>query len=109
MAIDWAKVGNQLGQSVGGVVGAAWQNASVGANAQFKAIIAVGQEIEQKKDSLSQLEYNSLKIMQQRALEGILQTYQGISLDIAEQAAAAAWNVVAGAIKTAYPILGFLP
>ncbi len=44
--------------------------------------------------------------MQQRALEGVLQAYEGISLDMAQQAAAAAWNVVAGAIETAYPALG---
>ncbi len=108
MAIDWGKVGTQLEKSVGGVVGGAWQNAAAGASAQFKAIVAVGQSIEQQKDSLTQLEYNSLKLMQQRALEGILQTYQGISIDIAEQAAAAAWNVVAAALKTAYPALAFL-
>jgi hypothetical protein len=108
MAIDWTKVGTQLESSVGGVVGTAWKNAAAGASAQFKAIVAVGQNIEQQKDSLTQVEYNSLKLMQQRALEGVLQTYQGISLDVAEQAAAAAWNVVATALKTAYPALGFL-
>ena len=108
MAIDWTKVGTQLESSVGGVVGTAWKNAAAGASAQFKAIVTVGQNIEQQKDSLTQVEYNSLRLMQQRALEGVLQTYQGISLDVAEQAAAAAWNVVATALKTAYPALGFL-
>jgi hypothetical protein len=37
-----------------------------------------------------------------------LQTFAGISLDIAQQAAAAAWNVIVTALKTAYPALGLV-
>jgi hypothetical protein len=108
MAINWTNVGKQVEESVGQIVGPAWQNASSGASSQFAAIIAAGQRIEQNKDDMQQIEYDSLKLMQQRALDGVLQTYAGISLDIAQQAAAAAWTVVAGAIKTAYPVLGFI-
>ncbi len=108
MAIDWSSVGNQMGASVKGVVGPAWQNASTGASVQFAALLAAGQQIELNKDSMKQEEYDSLKLMQQRALEGVLQAYEGITLDIAEAAAAEAWGVLVSALKTAYPALAIL-
>jgi hypothetical protein len=108
MAIDWSTVSSQMGTAVEDVVGPAWQNASTGASVQFAALIAAGQQIELNKDSMKQAEYDSLKLMQQRALEGVLQAYEGIALDVAEEAASAAWDVLAGTIKTAYPALAFL-
>jgi hypothetical protein len=108
MAINWTNVLNQVEQAVGGVIGAAWQNASAGASTQFAAIIAAGQKIEQNKNAMQQAEHDSLKLMQQRALDGVLQTYVGISLDVAQQAAAAAWSVITQALKTAYPALGLV-
>jgi hypothetical protein len=108
MAINWSSVGNQIGPAVGGIVGAAWQNAAAGASTQFAALVAAGAQIEANRDTMQQAEYDSLKLMQQRALEGVLLTYAGISLDVAEQAAAAAWDIVATALKTAYPALAFL-
>ncbi len=107
MAINWNTVETQIEQAVSGIVGGAWQNAGAGASAQFAAIIAVGKQIEQDQESnapaMQQPDYDSLKLMQQRALDGVLQTYVGISLDIAQQAAGAAWNVLVNAVKTAYP------
>jgi hypothetical protein len=108
MAIDWSSVGSQMGASVKGVVGPAWQNASTGASVQFAALLAAGQQIELNKDSMQQAEYDSLKLMQQRALEGVLQSYEGITLDVAEEAACAAWEILVSAISTAYPALAFL-
>lgn len=108
MAVNWSSVSGQIGHAVSGVVGPAWQNAAGGASTQFAALVAAGQQIEQNRDTLSQLEYNSLKLMQQRALEGVLLTYQGIAIDIAEQAAAAAWNVLVSALSSAYPALGIV-
>jgi hypothetical protein len=108
MAINWTTVESQIGREVGMTVGPAWQNAVHGASAQFAAIIAAGREIENGRDSMQQAEYDSLKLMQQRALDGVLQTFAGISLDIAQQAAAAARNVIVTALKTAYPALGLV-
>lgn len=105
MAVDWTTVGAEIEQAIGGVVGAGWRNASAGAATQVAAIIATGQQIEKTKDSMTQAEYNSLKLMQQRAMQGVLETYEGISLDVAQQAAGAAWNVVAAALNAAYPML----
>jgi hypothetical protein len=39
----------------------------------------------------------------------VLQAYEGIAIDTAQQAAAAAWSVVIGALKTAYPALALIP
>lgn len=108
MTINWTNVATQLEKAVASIVGSAWQNASTGASTQLAAIVAAGRQIEQDKSSMQQAEYDSLKLMQQRAFEGVLQTYEGISLDVAEQAAAAAWNVIADALKTAYPALGLV-
>jgi len=108
MAINWTTVERQIEQAVKGVVGGAWQNAAAGASAQFAALIAVGKQIEADRDSMQQAEYDSLKLMQRRALHGVLQAGAGISLDIAEQAAAAAWNVLVTAVKTAYPAIGLV-
>ena len=109
MAINWNTVSTDVGQAVGKVLGGAWGNVSPGASAQIAAIVAVGQSIENNRATMTQSDYNMLKLMQQRALEGVLQSYAAISLVVAEQAAAAAWSVVAAALKTAYPVLGFVP
>jgi hypothetical protein len=108
MTVSWTKTETLIEQAVSKTVGAAWQIASSGASTQFAALIAAGKQIEQKKDTLKQAEYDSLKLMQQRALEGVLLTYQGISLDMAQLAAAAAWTALAGALKSAYPAIGIL-
>jgi hypothetical protein len=103
MAINWTTVERQIEQAVGGIVGTAWQNAASGASAQLAELIAAGQQIEADRKNMQQAEYDSLKLMEQRALDGVLQTFAGISRDIAEQAAAAAWNVLVDAVKAAYP------
>ena len=108
MAVDWGSVLTKIELAVGNVIGDAWPGAASGASTQFQAIVSAGKQIEQKRASLGQDDYEGLMLMQKRALEGVLQTYVGISLNVAEQAAASAWNVVATALKTAYPALAFL-
>ena len=108
MAINWDTVTTNMGKAVCGVVGEAWSSIPAGASTQLAAVIAVGQSIEQNKGALTQAEYDTLKNMQKNALQGVLQAYEGISLDIAQQAAAAAWSVIVGALKTAYPTIGLL-
>jgi hypothetical protein len=108
VAINWTTVGKDIAQAVSNVVGPAWQNASAGASVQFAEVIAAGEEIEQSQASMTPQDYDDLKLMQQRALAGVLQTYSGISRDVAEQAAATAWGVIVSALKAAYPALAFL-
>ncbi|GEM_PF-6600994 len=108
MAINWNTVSTNVGQAVGKVLGGAWGTVSQGASTQIAAVVAAGQSIENNKDTMTQADYNMLKLMQQRAMEGVLQSYSAVSLVVAEQAAAAAWGVVAAALKAAYPALAFL-
>jgi hypothetical protein len=108
MAIDWSTVGSSVEQAVTSVVGADWGVVAPAAKAQLSALVQTAQAIEADKDNMSAAEYNGLRLSQQRALEGVLSAYAAISIVVAEQAAAAAWNVVAQALKAAYPALSFL-
>ena len=89
-------------------VGADWRVVAPAAKAQITALLQIAQAIEAGRNDLSPDEYDALRLSQQRALEGVLASYAAISIVVAEQAAAAAWNVVAQALKTAYPALSFL-
>jgi hypothetical protein len=108
MAIDWSSVGGAVEQAVASVLGADWGIVGPAARAQISALVQTAQAIEADKDNMSGDEYDVLRLTQQRALEGVLSAYAAISIVAAEQAAAAAWNVVAQALKTAYPALSFL-
>ena len=108
MAIDWSKVGSSVEKAVSDVLGADLNIVVPAAKAQIAALIQIGQSIEDDRDTLSLAEYNGLRLSQQRAVEGVLSAQEGISIVVAEQAAAAAWDAVAQALKTAYPVLGFL-
>lgn len=108
MEIDWTSVGSSVEQAVASVLGADWRVVAPAAKAQITALMQTAQEIEASKDDLSPDEYDALRLTQQRALEGVLSAYAAISIVVAEQAAAAAWNAVAQALKAAYPALSFL-
>jgi hypothetical protein len=108
MPVDWDAVAGQAAQAVAGIIGNTVQGLSAGAQAQVTALVQIGQQIEQNRGSMQQAEYDSLKLMQQRALKGVLQTYEAIAADVAQQAAAAAWGVLVTALKGAYPTLGVL-
>lgn len=101
MAIDWGSVAKQVDAAVGGILGKDWGTAYSGASAQIAALVQIGQSIELNDARMSADDYKSLQLMEQRAIEGVLQTYQSITIIAAEQAAAAAWNVVAQALKAA--------
>ena len=108
MAIDWSNIGSAVEQAVAAVVGADWAIVRPAARAQLTALVEIAQAIEADRDNMSAAEYNGLRLSQQRALEGVLASYAAISIVVAEQAAAAAWSVVAQALRTAYPALSFL-
>lgn len=99
--INWTQVGADVEQAVMSVLGANWQTVSSSADVQLQAMIAIGQNIERDyaAGNLDQDEYNSLRSMQKNALEGILSGYDAIGIVVAEQAAAAAWGVVANALS----------
>ena len=108
MPVDWNGVAGQVTQAISGIIGSNAKVLSAGAQTQVTALVQVGVQIEQDRDSLQQVEYDSLKLMQQRALKGVLQTYEAIAADVAQEAAAAAWDVLVTALKSAYPTIGLL-
>jgi len=108
MAINWSTVSADVSTAIGNVIGASWGSMSSGGSSQIAAIVAAGQSIENSRATMTQVDYDMLRLMQQRAMEGVLQSYAAISLVVAEQAAAAAWGVVSAALKAAYPALGFI-
>jgi len=108
MAIDWTKTGNDVEQAVKAALGNDWNTVSKPVSTQIQALLAVAKSIEDEKDTITKVEYDALCLSQKEALEGVLSTYQAISEVVLEQAVAAAWNVVAQALKTAYN-LPFIP
>jgi hypothetical protein len=100
-AINWGQVGNDVRTAVMNVLGGAWGTASRAAVPQIEAMITIGQDIARDAGSgaLTQSEYDSLKSMEKNALEGILSAYEAVGIVAAEQAATAAWNVLANALR----------
>lgn len=112
MSINWSQVEASVVSAVKGVLKGDWSAVSAGAQAQIKALVHAGQEIEIALNSnppqISKSDYQALMVSAHRAIEGVLQTYEAIGIVIAEQAAAAALNVVVNALKTAFPAISFL-
>ena len=108
MAIDWSTVGRDVENAVVGVLGANFQVVRRAAQAQIAALVSTGQSIEAEKDEMTALEYQSLEDANRGALAGVLHTIEGITIVVAEQAAAAAWQVVASALKASLG-LPFIP
>jgi hypothetical protein len=100
MAIDWTQVSKNIEAAVVDVIKGNWSTVSAAAGPQIQAMISIGQSIEQSHNqgNLTPLEYNILRSAQKNALEGILTSYEAISIVVAEQAADAAWNVISQAL-----------
>jgi hypothetical protein len=102
---DWNQVANDAIAAATGVLDEDWPIVSAGATAQIKTLISVAADAETSAEEtppgITPDEYASLKLSQQRALEGILTTYKAIGIVVAEQAAAAVWNVVETAFSAA--------
>jgi hypothetical protein len=103
MPIDWQQVATGVKKAVLQVLGNSWQTVSSAAGPQLEAMASVGESIEQSYNAhtLTVEEYQSLRSMQKNALEGILSSYEAIGIVVAEQAAAAAWNVISQALLKA--------
>lgn len=69
------------------------------ATAQITALVENAKTIEDNKSSMTADEYEMVKRIQTRALSGVLAGFEAIGIVAAEQAAEAAWNVVAAALK----------
>jgi|SRR5580693_4866933 hypothetical protein len=98
---DWSIVATNALKAAENVIGAAWPAVASSASAQVAALVATAKYIEDNEAVMTQLEYETARLNQQRALEGVLSGYAAITIVMAQQAAEAAWNVVLAALKTA--------
>jgi len=98
MAIDQQVLQDAL-KAAADVLGTKFAFVRTAATAQITALVANAKDIEDNKGSMTQAEYEMVKRIQTRALEGVLAGYEAIGIVAAEQAAQAAWNVVAAALR----------
>ncbi len=112
MAIDWSAVATAAENAAKAQINVDWGVISTGVGPQLQALVTVGTSIEEAMTAdpptLTPPQCQSLVTSTKRALDGVLQAYEAIGIVVAEQAAAAAAGAVVSALKTAYPILGFL-
>ena len=102
MPIDWGQVGLATLVAAKNIVGANWAHVAIPAAEQIKALVAIGEHIEAEHAAgrMTQENYDMLRSMEKNAVEGVLSADKGIGIVIAEQAAAAAWDVVETALGT---------
>jgi hypothetical protein len=100
-AVNWAQVLQESINAAKDVLAGKWPLVQQAASAQITALIENAKSIEDNKADMTQDEYELVKRIQTRALSGVLAGFEAIGIVAAEQAAAAAWNVAAGALKTA--------
>jgi hypothetical protein len=112
MSVDWSATEQKAISAIKDVLSGAWGDVATGASAQVKALVSIGASVEaaiqSDPPSITQSDYQALLLSAQRALDGVLQTYEAVGIVIAEQAAAAAVNVVVTALKQANPAIAFL-
>ncbi|MCR0985232.1 hypothetical protein [Roseomonas populi] len=68
---------------------------------QTAAMVSNGRFIEENKETMTAEEYEMIQRIQIRATEGVFKAFEGIGIVAAQQAAEAAWEVVAEALRAA--------
>jgi hypothetical protein len=101
MAIDAGVVLQDALKAAAEVLGEKFALVRTAATAQVTALVANAADIEANQASMTKAEYEMVKRIQTRALAGVLAGYEAIGIVAAEQAAEAAWNVVAAALREA--------
>jgi hypothetical protein len=99
--VDWESVLVNALSAAKDVLADKWPMARRAATAQMAALIENARGIEDDKASLTPDEYELVKRIQKRAFAGVLAGFEAIGIVTAEQAAEAAWNVVADSLRTA--------
>ncbi len=98
---DWNAVLTQAVNAARTILADKWPSVAQSATIQITALVQNGAYIAANRSTMDDDEYSSIKLNQQRALEGVLSGYEAISITVAEQAAAAAWGIVEDAISRA--------
>jgi hypothetical protein len=100
MAVEWAQVLTDAIKAAESRLGGNWTLVQQAATIQVTALIENAKSIEDNKNAMTPDEYEFVKRIQTRALSGVLAGFEAIGIVAAEQAAEAAWNVAAAALKT---------
>ena len=104
---DWSTTATEATAAAERILAGAGRRAAIAAATQVAAMAATAAQMEEDYLStpprLSALEYQALKQAQINALQGILSAYEAVGDLAAEQAAQAAWDVIADALKTFIP------
>jgi hypothetical protein len=99
--VDWGSVLVGALSAAEDVLTDKWPLARRAATAQMAALVENAKGIEDDKAAMTPDEYELVKRIQKRAFAGVLAGFEAIGIVAAEQAAEAAWNVVADALRTA--------
>jgi hypothetical protein len=100
-AVNWNTVAQQAIAAAQHSLGASWNTAASGAIHSIQLLVQTAQYIAANSATLDQRDRELLTDNQQLAMKNVLLGCEDISIAAAEQAAAAAWNVVQGALATA--------
>ncbi len=98
---DWSVVLNNAVDAARGVIGSKWPSVAQSATTQIAALVENAASIESNRETMTRHQYETVMINQKRALSGVLSGFEAISIVIAEQAADAAWQVAAVALRGA--------
>jgi hypothetical protein len=97
---DWSTVLQQATTAAANSLGGTWDTVSQTAEHSVQMLVDTGAYIETNKASLSTDDCNLLVSNQALAMKNVLLGYEAIGIASAEQAVAAAWDVVSSALQT---------
>jgi hypothetical protein len=100
-AVDWNTVAQQAITAVANSLGASWTSVSGAATHSIQLLVQTAQYIAANSATLDQTDQKLLTDNQQLAMKNVLLGYEDVGIVAAEQAIAAASNVVQGALTTA--------
>ncbi len=101
MAVDWDKVLSNAGQAALSKLNSNLPLVANAVKAQTAAMVANGKFIEENKHLMTAAEYDMVKRSHTLAAESVFKSFEAIGIVAAQQAAEAAWDVMAAALKTA--------
>ena len=99
-ATDWTTVFQQATAAAATSLAASWNSVSQTAEHSVQMLVDTAAYIELNKSSLSTDDCNLLTSNQTLAMKNVLLGYEAIGIVAAEQAVAAAWDVVSSALQS---------
>jgi hypothetical protein len=101
MPVDWNAILHQAIAAAGQSLAANWATVAPSAEHSIGLLLQTAEYIAANKDTLSAPEQKMLVDNQKLAMQNVLLGYEDVGILAAEQAVAAAWAVINGALMTA--------